>query len=110
MQAITRQSGRVLRERGQGLEPDKLALQRDDLLGPKGVDSQSSEAIRELEAMQGLGRVKEAVSMLGELISTNAELEEVEMPLKRVCLNRVFLGNPGTGATWCRSGAALVQL
>lgn len=32
------------------------------------------------------------------LIRTNAELEEQERPLKEVALNRVFLGNPGTGA------------
>ena len=31
------------------------------------------------------------------LIRTNAELEEQERPLKEVNLNRVFLGNPGTG-------------
>jgi hypothetical protein len=35
-------------------------------------------------------------NLLG-LIRTNAELEEQERPLKDVCLNRVFLGNPGTG-------------
>lgn len=35
-------------------------------------------------------------NLLG-LIRTNAELEEQEKPLKDVCLNRVFLGNPGTG-------------
>jgi hypothetical protein len=35
--------------------------------------------------------------MLLRLIKMNAELEEQERPLKNVCLNRVFLGNPGTG-------------
>jgi hypothetical protein len=35
-------------------------------------------------------------ALLG-LIRTNAELEEQERPLKDVCLNRVFLGNRGTG-------------
>ncbi len=37
------------------------------------------------------------VSDLLGLIRTNCELEEQERPLKEVSLNRVFLGNPGTG-------------
>jgi ATPase family associated with various cellular activities (AAA) len=37
-------------------------------------------------------------NLLG-LIRTNAELEEQEKPLKKITLNRVFLGNPATGKT-----------
>jgi hypothetical protein len=96
-QAISRQSGRVVREEQQGLRPDLLALRREDLLGPRGVDVESSEALRELEGMRGLERVKASARMLVELIRTNAELEDQEKAVKRVGLNRVFLGNPGTG-------------
>ncbi|KAG2452041.1 hypothetical protein HYH02_003079 [Chlamydomonas schloesseri] len=98
-QAQRRQSARVLKERGAGGAPDPLLLQRDDLLGPKHLDVSSCSALRELEAMRGLKAVKQAVSDLLGLIRTNAELEEAERPLKEVNLNRVFLGNPGTGKT-----------
>jgi hypothetical protein len=39
-------------------------------------------------------------NLLG-LIKTNAELEEAGRPLKELVLNRVFLGNPGTGVPAC---------
>lgn len=48
---------------------------------------------------QGLSQVKRSVENLLGLIRTNAELEEQEKPLKTITLNRVFLGNPGTGKT-----------
>ncbi len=43
--------------------------------------------------------MKSSVNSLLGLISTNVELEEQERPIKDVNLNRVFLGNPGTGKT-----------
>eukprot|EP00198_Chlamydomonas_reinhardtii_P002822 XP_001692158.1 predicted protein [Chlamydomonas reinhardtii] len=98
-QAQRRQSARVLKERGAGGGPDPLLLLRDDLLGPKHLDVSSCSALRELKAMRGLDAVKQAVDDLLGLIRTNAELEEQERPLKEVNLNRVFLGNPGTGKT-----------
>ncbi|KIY94942.1 Stage V sporulation protein K [Monoraphidium neglectum] len=98
-QSIARQSARVLAERREGGAPDPLLLRRDDLLGPKRLDAGGSKALQELEAMRGLRRVKESVQTLLGLIETNADLEEQERPLKEVCLNRVFLGNPGTGKT-----------
>jgi hypothetical protein len=47
--------------------------------------------------MHGLKSIKKSVDVLMDLIHTNAELEEQEKPLREVNLNRVFLGNPGTG-------------
>jgi len=76
-----------------------MLLVRDDLLGPKYLDYSSSAALRKLRSMQGLQSVKNSVDTLLGLISTNAELEEAERPIKNICLNRVFLGNPGTGVT-----------
>jgi hypothetical protein len=96
-QSITRQSARVLAEKRQGLSPDLLLLTRDDLLGPKHLDVTQSKPLQQLQGLRGLHKVKDSVATLLELIKTNAELEEVEQPLKDVCLNRVFLGNPGTG-------------
>ncbi|KXZ51992.1 hypothetical protein GPECTOR_10g1014 [Gonium pectorale] len=98
-QAQRRQSARVLAERAAGDQPDLLLLVREDLLGPRHLDTSTCSALRELKAMRGLAAVKQSVDDLLGLITTNAELEEQEMPLKAVNLNRVFLGNPGTGKT-----------
>jgi hypothetical protein len=57
--------------------------------------------------MRGLQRVKQSVQTLLQLIATNAELEEQELPLKDVCLNRVFLGGPGTGEQGHSSSSCL---
>ncbi|KAJ9508188.1 hypothetical protein QJQ45_021542, partial [Haematococcus lacustris] len=98
-QAVARQSARCVEERQQGLNPDLWLLRRDDLLGPKQLDVGSSSALQELQAKVGLQSVKDSVANLLQLIRTNAELEEAEKPVKEVALNRVFLGNPGTGKT-----------
>jgi hypothetical protein len=100
--AVARQSARVLRERAEGGAPDPLLLERDDLLGPKAVDAVACPALAQLRAMRGLGQVKGAVESLLELVRTNAELEEQERPVRDLNLNRVFVGNPGTGG-WGRS-------
>lgn len=81
-----------------GGTPDPLQLVREDLLGPKHLDVSTSKPLQQLAGMRGLESVKASVATLLGLISTNAELEEAERPVKDVCLNRVFLGNPGTGA------------
>ena len=49
--------------------------------------------------MEGLSEVKKAVDDLLGLVIGNAEREEQELKLVDVLLNRVFLGNPGTGKT-----------
>ena len=49
--------------------------------------------------MEGLGAVKTSVQGLLKLAESNAQREELELPLAEVSLNRVFLGNPGTGKT-----------
>jgi hypothetical protein len=81
-----------------GLDPELLLLKRDDLLGPKELDVAGSKPLQQLAGLRGLGAVKASVNTLLGLLRSNAELEEQERPLKEVCLNRVFLGNPGTGA------------
>ncbi|MEW5300661.1 MAG: hypothetical protein WDW36_003575 [Sanguina aurantia] len=96
---LTRQSARVIRQRQQGLKPETMLLEREDLLGPMHIDHASSKALRELSVMQGLGSVKASVDSLLQIIRTNAEREELGKPVQEVCLNRVFLGNPGTGKT-----------
>ncbi|KAG2495742.1 hypothetical protein HYH03_006339 [Edaphochlamys debaryana] len=97
--AQRRQAARVLAERDAGGQPDPLRLEREDLLGPRHLDASGCAALRELRGMRGLAAVKQQVDDLLGLIATNAELEEAEQPPKQVNLNRIFLGNPGTGKT-----------
>eukprot|EP01036_Dinobryon_divergens_P041426 gene41426-54914_t len=49
--------------------------------------------------MEGLKEVKQSVRDLLDLVIENAQREEDEVPLFAVTLNRIFLGNPGTGKT-----------
>eukprot|EP00884_Botryococcus_braunii_P010986 jgi/Botrbrau1/1988/Bobra.0052s0030.1 len=98
-QVLKRQSARVIEQREAGGDPEPLVLVRDDLLGPKCIDQSTSPALKELLSMEGLAEVKRSIQNLLGLIRTNAELEEQEKPLKNITLNRVFLGNPGTGKT-----------
>ncbi|KAG2492324.1 hypothetical protein HYH03_009275 [Edaphochlamys debaryana] len=97
--AQRRQAARVLAERDAGGDPDPLRLEREDLLGPRHLDARGCGALRELRGMRGLAAVKQQVDDLLGLIATNAELEEAEQPPRQVNLNRIFLGNPGTGKT-----------
>ncbi len=76
-------------------------LTRGDLLGAKATREafERSAAWAELQAMEGLEEVKQSVRQLMELAVQNAEREEEEKPVLQVALNRLFLGNPGTGKT-----------
>jgi len=99
--ASERQTARVVAERRAGLSPDIFEFKRADLLGeaPTALDVASSEPLRRLHEMEGLAAVKASVDGLIKLAESNAEREERELPLAAVSLNRVFLGNPGTGKT-----------
>ncbi len=76
-------------------------IARDDILGPKpSVDfEQTCAAFKELNSMIGLRAVKDSISSMVELVRKNMQLEEEEQEPRRVALNRLFLGNPGTGKT-----------
>ena len=99
--AYERQTARVVAERKEGLEPDIFAFERADLLGepPSLLDEESCDALRELRELEGLHNVKASVDGLLRLAESNAAREELEMPTAEVSLNRIFLGNPGTGKT-----------
>jgi SpoVK/Ycf46/Vps4 family AAA+-type ATPase len=97
-----RQSDRIQQERASGMfGQDVMELTRDDLLGPKATRTalESSEAMKALMALEGLESVKESVNDLLELVMQNADREERNEKMLEVVLNRVFLGNPGTGKT-----------
>jgi hypothetical protein len=73
-------------------------LTSSDLLGPCAAPEQLA-AVAELEAMVGLCAVKKQVRMLCALMADNLRREADEEPPLRISLNRLFLGNPGTGKT-----------
>jgi SpoVK/Ycf46/Vps4 family AAA+-type ATPase len=81
---------------------DVMQFTRDDLLGPK-ANKQSllsgCTAWTVLQGKIGLGKVKAEMEKLVDLAVVNADLEDREMPTRGVALNRIFLGNPGTGKT-----------
>jgi AAA+ superfamily predicted ATPase len=91
-----RQAARCQRESSSNY----FTLIKEDFLGPSPADAaKNSKAWTELKAMIGLEKVKKSVEALFEVVKTN-ELLELEMkPRQPVALNRLFLGNPGTGKT-----------
>ena len=99
--AVERQTARVVAERRAGLRPDIFEFQRDDLLGQQSrlLDPETCTPLRKLYEMEGLEQVKSSVDGLLKLAESNAQREEQELPIADVSLNRVFLGNPGTGKT-----------
>jgi len=96
-----RQARRITAESKRGKQvDDKLFLfTKEDLLGPSLDESQlrASDAYLELQQMEGLLPVKEQIENLITLVSSNKLREEAEKPVLEIMLNRVFLGNPGTG-------------
>ncbi|KAJ8614533.1 hypothetical protein CTAYLR_000826 [Chrysophaeum taylorii] len=107
--ASDRQTARVLKHRREkkaaeeeGLvDLDIFEFTREDLLGERSLleSRKNSPALADLNALWGLDAVKDSVDRLLRMVETNVEREELELPIQDVSLNRVFLGNPGTGKT-----------
>ncbi|KAI3316732.1 P-loop containing nucleoside triphosphate hydrolase protein, partial [Xylariaceae sp. AK1471] len=95
-----RQATRISRERRLKLKPDDFLFTKADLIGPKPAEALvKSEGWEKLNEMVGLSSVKEAVKSLVDSAQENYERELAEQPLVEYSLNKVFLGNPGTGKT-----------
>ena len=96
-----RQAARIEQERKHRRSPNIFLFERNDLLGPRAdMDSlKRSRAYQTLLAMEGLKEVKAAVEQLLTLVQQNAVREDAEQPMLDIALNRVFVGNPGTGKT-----------
>jgi Holliday junction resolvasome RuvABC ATP-dependent DNA helicase subunit len=113
-QVRDRQAARITEERGQGKNPDIFRLDRADFLGPDISEDtlKNSQAWRELEHLEGLVPVKQSVRQLFNVVLNNVEREKRDEPLYKVTLNRLFLGNCGTGKTTVAEiyGKILVEL
>ncbi|KAM3507032.1 hypothetical protein MY10362_002023 [Beauveria mimosiformis] len=95
-----RQSDRLRRQHREGLRPDDLLLTKDDLLGPEPSNALlKSAAWAKLQDLIGLKSVKESIKSLVDSAKTNYQRELNEEPIIEYSLNRIFLGNPGTGKT-----------
>lgn len=95
-----RQAERLTRERRARGQPNDLLLKMVDLIGPEPSNALlKSQAWQKLQELIGLGSVKESLKVLVDSIKTNYQRELKEEPLLQYSLNRVFLGNPGTGKT-----------
>lgn len=95
-----RQAARLSHERKDGLCPDDFLLTREDLIGPDPSQAiLNSAAWEKLQELTGLAAVKESIKGMIDRISVNYERELKEKSPIATSLNRVFLGNPGTGKT-----------
>lgn len=95
-----RQAKRLNDERRDGRKPNDFLMTAVDIIGPNPTDAANrSKAWKELQSMIGLAEVKGSLGSHIDMIQTNYERELKELKPIEMSLNRVFLGNPGTGKT-----------
>lgn len=95
-----RQATRLTQERLSGGQPDDLLLTKEDLIGPKPSEALAkSVGWQKLLGLIGLDSVKQAVRALLSSVEQNYDRELAEQAPIEYSLNKVFLGNPGTGKT-----------
>ncbi|KXT13193.1 hypothetical protein AC579_7905 [Pseudocercospora musae] len=80
--------------------PDDMLFTQDDLIGPEPSNVLSgNKAWNKLLQLTGLKMVKDSVQAMLDSIQYNYQRELAEEPLVEFSLNKVFIGNPGTGKT-----------
>ncbi|KAI0871120.1 P-loop containing nucleoside triphosphate hydrolase protein [Hypoxylon argillaceum] len=96
-----RQADRLFRSMKAGThrKSDDLVLSQEDLLGPPPSVAFNSGAWDKLKAMTGLNLVKSSIEAIIHRLQLNYERELAEKPLLECSLNKLLLGNPGTGKT-----------
>lgn len=100
LRVLLRQSKRLSQSRSLQEDPDDMFLTQTDLIGPPPTSAlENCAAWKKLQEMEGLESVKQSVRALIARIQLNYERELAEEPLVETCLNKVFLGSPGTGKT-----------
>lgn len=99
-QILGRQAARLTGRRKANEEADDFYLTKIDLIGPPPSKAlEGSKAWKKLQGKVGLASVKESLKALVDRLQVNYERELAEQPLVECSLNKVFLGNPGTGKT-----------
>ncbi|KAG6968336.1 hypothetical protein JG687_00003807 [Phytophthora cactorum] len=79
-----------------------LKFQTVDLLGDRPSTNPKLQAVLdEVEEKTGWHKIKEEMKKLVRISDENYERELKGQETVPVCLNRLFLGNPGTGKTTC---------
>ena len=97
---LIRQANRLFREMKSGLPTNDRRLTREDLIGPPPSSVfNDTKAWQQLQSMIGLQSVKDTVRALIHRLQINYDRELAELPLVQCSLNKLFLGNPGTGKT-----------
>lgn len=100
LRMLFRQANRLEEARKRGEEPDDLFLTMEDIVGPPPSTAlENSEAWQGLQKMVGLKSVKDSLKALVYRLQVNYDREVAEKPIVECSLNRIFLGNPGTGKT-----------
>ncbi|KAL1862809.1 hypothetical protein Daus18300_008305 [Diaporthe australafricana] len=95
-----RQAVRLEESRKSKEEVDDLFLTMEDIVGPPPSTAlENSKAWKSLQGMVGLKSVKESLKALVHRLQINYDRELAEKPVVDCPLNRIFLGNPGTGKT-----------
>jgi replication-associated recombination protein RarA len=83
-------------------EPTHLELRIEDVVGESPLNNPKVQRILdELEEKTGWSNIKKSVREFLNLANKNYENELAGTRLLPICLNRLFLGNPGTGKTTC---------
>ncbi len=98
---------RIIMEDVIGQRPDrstnaKVCNQLQLLLRGRGsfsLCSQLDAALNELDELVGVPEVKKAIYSIVESMLSNYDKELQAQDTDSICLNRVFVGNPGTGKT-----------
>lgn len=99
---------------GDEFSMDKMELKIVDVIGedPRLKSEKLQHVLAEFDEKIGWARVKKNIDELVELCGVNYQRELLGKPALEVFLNRMFLGNPGTGKTTCAKlyGQLLKQL
>lgn len=100
LRMLFRQAVRLEESRKAGKEVDDLFLTMEDIVGPPPSTAlENSKAWKSLQGMVGLKSVKESLKAMVHRLQINYDRELAEKPVIDCPLNRIFLGNPGTGKT-----------